>query len=308
MSQHLEAPELSVLICTRNRPEKLKRAVASVLANSSPRFELIVVDQSTDGLSAQAMAAFDDNRLRYLHTSTTGLSISRNIAVRAARADTVVFTDDDCVCDPGWLAAIQAEFAADSTAIAVYGRVVPYGRQGESSTSINVADDLVCPAVCESTMRTVFDTPAIPHLTVGGGNNMSFRKEAFRRVGLFVETLGAGSPIGAGEDTEFSYRLMRNGCRVVYSPVPLVHHDNWLDRAQFARMMKVAVRVDAAIFSSYALRLDRTAFVHVLRTGWRLAQDRLAIGSTLVGLMYFVMGLALAPKYSLLKPPRLEAA
>jgi glycosyltransferase involved in cell wall biosynthesis len=271
MSQHLEAPELSVLICTRNRPEKLKRAVASVLANSTPRFELIVVDQSTDDLSAQAMAAFDDNRLRYLRTSTTGLSISRNIAIRAARADTVVFTDDDCVCDPGWLAAIQAEFAADPTAIAVYGRVVPYGRQGESSTSINVADDLICPAVCESTRRTVFDTPAIPHLTVGGGNNMSFRKEAFRRVGLFVETLGAGSPIGA-------------------------------------RMMKVAVRVDAAIFSSYALRFDRTAFVHVLRTGWRLAQDRLAIGSTFTGLMYFVMGLALAPKYSLLKPPRLEAA
>jgi hypothetical protein len=70
----------------------------------------------------------------------------------------------------------------------------------------------------------------------------------------------------------------------------------------------VAVRVDAAIFSSYALRFDRTAFVHVLRTGWRLAQDRLAIGSTFIGLMYFVMGLALAPKYSLLKPPRLEAA
>jgi hypothetical protein len=95
---------------------------------------------------------------------------------------------------------------------------------------------------------------------------------------------------------------------VVYSPAPLVHHDNWLDRAQFARMMKVAVRVDAAIFSSYALRFDRTAFVHVLRTGWRLAQDRLAIGSTFIGLTYFVMGLALAPKYSLLKPPRLEAA
>jgi glycosyltransferase involved in cell wall biosynthesis len=43
------APTLSVLICTRNRADKLKRAVDSVLANSFTDFELIVVDQSTDG-------------------------------------------------------------------------------------------------------------------------------------------------------------------------------------------------------------------------------------------------------------------
>ena len=100
----LASPELSVLICTRNRPEKLRRAVASVLANSASNFELIVVDQSTDQLSAEVMASFGDDRIRYLRTPTVGLAISRNIAIRAARADTLVFTDDDCVCDREWLA------------------------------------------------------------------------------------------------------------------------------------------------------------------------------------------------------------
>ncbi|MGD9885466.1 MAG: glycosyltransferase family A protein, partial [Reyranella sp.] len=38
-----------MLICTRNRPLKLRRAVESVLANTFTDFELIVVDQSTDG-------------------------------------------------------------------------------------------------------------------------------------------------------------------------------------------------------------------------------------------------------------------
>ena len=50
--EHREAafqtPTLSVLICTRNRPDKLKRAVDSVLSNSFTDFELIVVDQSRD--------------------------------------------------------------------------------------------------------------------------------------------------------------------------------------------------------------------------------------------------------------------
>ena len=110
--KELVSPELSVLICTRNRPEKLRRAVASVLANSVSNFELIVVDQSTDQLSAEVMASFGDGRIRYLRTPTVGLAISRNIAIRAARADTLVFTDDDCVCDREWLAAIRLRLDA----------------------------------------------------------------------------------------------------------------------------------------------------------------------------------------------------
>src|SRR5215208_6381667 len=101
VARELVSPDVSVLICTRNRSEKLRRAVASVLANSASNFELVVVDQSTDRLTAEVMATFGDERIRYFQTPTVGLAISRNIAVRAARADTVVFTDDDCVCDPG---------------------------------------------------------------------------------------------------------------------------------------------------------------------------------------------------------------
>src|ERR671913_2186843 len=91
-------PILSVLICTRNRADKLKRAVDSVLANSFTDYELIVVDQSTDGRTAAALATIDDDRLRYIHTDTVGVAKSRNIAVCESRAEIVVYTDDDCVC------------------------------------------------------------------------------------------------------------------------------------------------------------------------------------------------------------------
>ena len=118
-------PILSVLICTRNRADKLKRAVDSVLANSFTNYELIVVDQSTDGRTAAALATIDDDRLRYIHTDTVGVAKSRNIAVRESRAEIVVYTDDDCVCHGEWLASIYAEFQNDPSVEAVYGRVVP---------------------------------------------------------------------------------------------------------------------------------------------------------------------------------------
>lgn len=298
-------PLLSVLICTRNRPEKVARAVASVLANSFEDFELIVVDQSTDNETRARLEAIRDPRLNYYGTNTVGVSISRNLAIRAARADIVAFTDDDCICDRDWLASIRSEFAADPATLGVYGRVVPYGQGQSEWDCISRDGDLVCPALIQSTTRRVVDGPAIPHLVLGGGNNMSFRKEAFRRVGLFIETLGPGSRIGTGEDTEFTYRLLFNRCRLVYSPAPVVEHDNWLTPEAFAHHMKVAMRVQAAVFFSYALRFDSLAATHLLRTAWYLAKNTMGIGSAMAGLTAFASGLPHGPALRLHRPAAL---
>lgn len=291
-------PTLSVLICTRNRADKLKRAVESVLANSFGDFELIVVDQSTDRATEDALAAIHDVRLRYIPTNTVGVAISRNIAVRKSRAGIVVFTDDDCVCAPNWLSSILSEYEAEPKALGVYGRVVPYGP---------TLPGMICPCINESTQRNVLDGPAIPHIALGGGNNMSFKKEVFERVGLFLESLGPGTWLKQAEDTEFSYRVLWSGCRVVYSPVPVVQHDKWLDQAQFAEMMKDSMRGLTLVFLSYALRFDRLAFTQLLRTGYYLARNRMAIGSVPVGLGYFAMGLALGLVYRVIRPPPFRA-
>ncbi|GEP58646.1 hypothetical protein RSO01_58120 [Reyranella soli] len=297
-------PSVSVAICTRNRAQKAQRAAASVIANSFTDFELIVVDQSTDDATRKAIAALADERVRYIPTDTVGVAISRNIAIREASADIVVFTDDDCICDRGWLDAILVEFEADPQALGVYGRVVPYGTKGSATWDcVSEADGMICPALNQSPTRRIVDRPAIPHLVLGGGNNMSFRKEAFRRVGLFNEMLGPGSPIGTGEDTEFSYRLLFNHCRLVYSPQPVVEHDNWMDRANFVHHMKVAMRVQAAVFTAYALRLDTLSMTHLLRTAWYLAGNRMGIGSSATGLFYFATGVPWGLKLRFTPPP-----
>jgi glycosyltransferase involved in cell wall biosynthesis len=288
---------LSVMIPTRNRADKVRRAVESILANSFRDFELIVVDQSTDRSTEQALAAIDDPRLRYIATDTVGAAVSRNIGIRASRADTLVFTDDDCVCDREWLASIVAEYAAEPSALGIYGRVIPYGAPRPG---------MICPCINESTERLVLDGPAIPAQTVGNGNNMSFRKEVFRRVGLFIETLGPGTPIGQGEDTEFAYRVLWSRCKLIYSPIPVVQHDKWLDEAGFAKLMRESVRGLAAVFLSYALRYDRLAFTQLLRLFYYLARNRFSTGSIRAGLAYFVTGLVHGPKYRLLRPPELE--
>src|SRR5215472_10506945 len=115
-------PPMSVLVSTKHRPDSLKLAVESILCQSFRDFELIVVDQSTDGASRAVIEELADPRVTYIPTDTVGLARSRNIAIRASRAEILVITDDDCVCDEHWLAAFAGEYDRDPSLLAVYGR------------------------------------------------------------------------------------------------------------------------------------------------------------------------------------------
>ncbi len=86
----------------------------------------------------------------------------------------------------------------------------------------------------------------------------------------------------------------------------MVEHDNWFSRAQFAELMKGSVRGLAVVFLAYALRFDRLALTQLVRTGYYLLRNKMAIGSAPVGLAYFAAGLAFGPAYRFIRPPRLH--
>src|SRR5436190_11746326 len=101
-------PVISSVMCTRNRPGSIGQAVASVLANDHPDFELVVIDQSTDNLTETALQAHaDDPRLKYFHVERAGLSAAYNLGISLALAPTVAFTDDDCLAPANWLRSVE---------------------------------------------------------------------------------------------------------------------------------------------------------------------------------------------------------
>ena len=286
---------ISVLLCTRNRPAKLQRAIGSILANSYRNFELVVVDQSIDGESRTTVESFRDSRLVYIPTTTVGLSRARNIAIRAAQWDIVAFTDDDCICDSDWLSSIVAEYERDSSAMGVLGRVVAYGEP---------VPGMHCPSLTEVRERRVVDAP-VPQRALGSGNNMSFRKEVFRRVGLFIESLGAGTPMKSGEDIEFVYRALRRRMKFIYAPDPLVYHDNWLSQAQYPALARGYILGGSAVFTKFALHLDGIAFTELARTGYYILRNRLGAGNIPKALGGFLIGCANGVGYLLASPPKL---
>ena len=289
---------ISVLLCTRNRQTKLPKAIESILRNSYRDFELIVVDQSTDEESRVKAESFRDPRLVYIRTATVGLSRARNIAIRAARGDIVAFVDDDCICDPNWLSSIVAEFKRDSSVMGVFGRVIAYGEQG---------DGMFCPCLIDARERRTVDTPVVPQQVLGSGNNMAFRKDVFCHIGLFIESLGAGTHMKSGEDTEFVYRALRRRMKFVFAPDPLVYHDNWLPLAQYQSLARAYILGYGAVFTKFALHLDGIAFTELLRTAYYILRNKKGAGSILAPLAAFTIGCARGVGYRFAPPPRLMA-
>ena len=182
----------------------------------------------------------------------------------------------------------------------VFGRVVAFGDQ---------APGMICPSLMEDRERRVVDAPAVPQVALGSGNNMSFRMDVFRQVGLFVETLGPGTHMKAGEDTELTYRVLRRRLKCVYEPEALVHHDNWLSLPlpQFRALARDYLLGGSAALAKFALRLDRIAAVELARTAYYVLRDKKGVGDLRVGIGTFLMGCAKGLECSLTSPPTLSA-
>src|SRR6266436_395765 len=101
-------PQVSAIICTRNRPDLIAQSVVSVLKNTYPNFDVLIIDQSDTDASGQAVRALMESHsnLRYVHSTIAGLSRAYNTGVRESTGDILAFTDDDCVAPADWIASI----------------------------------------------------------------------------------------------------------------------------------------------------------------------------------------------------------
>ncbi|HWE83198.1 MAG TPA: glycosyltransferase [Gaiellaceae bacterium] len=209
-------PGITVAIATLDRPELLARCLDAVLAGVTAPWEIVVVDQGRDPLTAAVVAEREEQAsLVYVRQPTRGLAASRNAALAAATAPVLATTDDDCVPDREWLAAIGKAFAEQPAPQLVTGRVLPLGpeRAGYHAISTRSSPDRVDLLAGVAPWRA------------GTGANTAVERERAERIGGWDERLGVGSAGGAGEDVDFLYRLMRAGARVRYEPEALVHHE-----------------------------------------------------------------------------------
>lgn len=121
---HHLTPKISILLPVYNGAGYVMKAVNSVLKQTYPHWELIIVDDgSTDGTLAR-LATIDDKRVQVIRQENQGVAIARNFGFTQATGDYIAFIDADDVWLPGKLAeeinVIRAKTTPEKPACLVY--------------------------------------------------------------------------------------------------------------------------------------------------------------------------------------------
>lgn len=244
---------VSVIVCTRDRPQDLARCLARLAACDPAPDEIVVVD-NTAGCPAVRGLVEATPRAVLVVASRPGLSRARNAGIAAARGEILVFTDDDVEVPEGWLVPICAAFA-DPAVGCVTGQVQPARLDSPAAFSF----EFDYGGLAASPMPRRFDAgllaqsagEAAPVWQVGAGANMAIRRATIAAVGPFDLRLGAGAS-GCSEDSEFFHRALAAGWTCRYEPLAVVFHHHRDSLAALRAQMRAYMRGHvAALFVQF---------------------------------------------------------
>lgn len=256
-------PTATVAICTRDRPEDLRRCLEALVRLPDDGQDVLVVDNcpSTDA-TRRLVQSYQG--VRYVHENRPGLDIARNRALREAHHEIVAFIDDDAVPDPGWLRALRRNFC-DPLVLCVTGLTMPLELETEAQEWFERYSTFN-----RGFKRIVFERGNINPLApgrVGAGANMALRRDVIERVGPFDESLDAGTPTRSGGDTDMFLQILSAGYRIVYDPAALNwhrHRRTWKELRQAIHGYGVGVY---ALWTRHLL-FERELTVPKLAWGW----------------------------------------
>jgi glycosyltransferase involved in cell wall biosynthesis len=217
MSQ--EVPEVvTAIVCTRNRPLPVVRAVASLLRPGPELLELIVVDQTDGAATEQALNGFTvDPRFRYVRSQARGKGAALNEGIRLARGAIIVCTDDDCEAPPGWVTGMARALESQVTAVVAFCNVVPVPHDANlgyvPSYQLNES----------RLLRSVSDI--CKGLGIGAG--MAIRRDFALAMGGLDETFGPGARFASADDWDIAMRALLSGKHVYETAELSIVHDGF---------------------------------------------------------------------------------
>lgn len=247
--------EFSVIIPTCHRNESLALCLERLAPGTQTlpfeQYEVIVTDDGHE-TTAEEMIRQRFPWAQWTQGPRRGPAANRNHGACLARGKWLAFTDDDCLPDTGWLAALTE--AAESGVLAVEGAVQPLG-----NPQVDMAE---CPVN-----------------TTGGlfwSANVAIRKDLFGAIGGFDERFR----IAAHEDEDLYLRI-RQHASVQFQPRAVVYHPVRVARiADALRRVPANAATTALYYTVNARRLGIRRFSTLLR--WLYKPRLVAVLSNIV--------------------------
>jgi glucosyl-dolichyl phosphate glucuronosyltransferase len=218
---------VSIVICTLNRAESLRRTLASLVAMRAPGeldWEVLVVNNNcTDDTDSVIEAYRGLLPLRREFEPQRGHCNARNRAIDAARGDYFVWTDDDVLVDSDWLSAYADAFRNWPEAAVFGGPIIP---KFEPPTPKWLADclDQVGGAFAARDLGDCVQPLAVEGNRIPYGANFAVRAIQQRNFRYNPE-LGLGAGRGRlGDEVDVITRILQSGGVGYWIPEAKVEH------------------------------------------------------------------------------------
>ena len=232
-------PLVSVVVPTYNRQASLQRLLEALARQTVPaaQLELLVVDDgSSDGTREWLGRQSPDFALRVLEQSHSGPAAARNLGVRHASGEVILFLDDDVLPGPELVRRHLAVRAAEGDVV-VIGPMLPppdwarpvWVRWEEAQLLKQYRDMIAGRYAC--TARQFYT----------GNASLSRRR--------FLDTGGFDPRYRRAEDVELAYRLDQQGARFVFDPQAAVLHYAWRSFQAWSRTPRQ--------YGAYDVMMDR---------------------------------------------------
>lgn len=217
---------LTVVVCTRDRPEALAQALAAIARLAPAPAEVIVVDSaSRDAATRMVAERAGIARLRYVREGRPGLDRARNRGIREATQPIVAWVDDDAEPEAGWSAAIVRAFDDPQVGV-VTGRVRAASLDTEAARLFERYGGGMDRGPNGRTVASA-SLPArerVETWRLGVGANLAARRALLVRLGGLDPRLDVGTPSRGGGDLDLLRRALAHGAAVRYEPGALVRH------------------------------------------------------------------------------------
>ncbi len=224
---------LSVIICTKDRPDDLQECIASILRGIRLPQELIVIDDGNlDPKLVQDMLKNFNINFQYRRKSPPNVNISRNLAATLATGDILSFLDDDVILDPNYYSSVMRAFEEDyeqriagiTGAIKIYTHPLKraflrfFGLESNQPGKVQS-----CGAVTLVRAGEIHQPTKVDWLS---GCNMNFRHWVLRQYRFDEQDSG----YIWGDDRDFTYPLSKKYTLIALPDAILVHKKSAISR------------------------------------------------------------------------------
>lgn len=210
--------EISVILPIYNCSRFLKHCLESIFDTNYLNFEMIVIN---DGSSDESLDIAKDFPCQIIDLKrNSGPAAARNIGIKRAKGNLLLFTDADCIVQKNWVKRMHEEYAALNKKMkdvaVIGGRILPNNRFVSKCIAyagyyaFQHGDKVIeRPDLCAANLLVV--------------------KKTLEEVGGFREDLING------EDTDLTCKIYERGYKVVYDPKVYVIHDHRKSMFDFFR-------------------------------------------------------------------------